>query len=184
VAIARALALNPDVVILDKAVSSLDVSIQAQIINLLKQLQNKLGLTYVFISHDLAVVRHISNEIAVMYLGRIVERGTVEQAFGRPAHPHTKALLAAIPRPSRGADGGERFLARGELPDPMHPPSGCKSRTRCQLLRDGCAGGDPALVRRDGLDHAVACLFPLTWDRTGSRSRRRPGQTGRGPTLS
>ncbi len=159
IAIARALALNPDVLILDEAVSALDVSIQAQVINLLKDLQARLSLTYVFISHDLSVVRHISDEVAVMYLGRVIEFGEVDQVFDTPAHPYTRALLDAIPRP-RGADE-ERFSAEGDLPDPMHPPSGCKFRTRCPLARPECAETDPALELRPRTDHRAACLFPL-----------------------
>ncbi|WP_043751388.1 ABC transporter ATP-binding protein [Pseudooceanicola atlanticus] len=163
IAIARALALNPDVLILDEAVSALDVSIQAQVINLLKDLQAELNLTYVFISHDLSVVRHISDEVAVMYLGRVIEAGKVDQVFDAPAHPYTKALLDAIPKPDRD-EAVERFTAEGDLPDPMRPPTGCKFRTRCPLAREACKGEDPELIARDGTDHPSACLFPLTRD--------------------
>jgi peptide/nickel transport system ATP-binding protein len=161
IAIARALALHPDVLILDEAVSALDVSIQAQVVNLLKELQAELHLTYVFISHDLSVVRHISDEVVVMYLGRVVEAGEVDQVFDRPAHPYTRALLDAIPNPGRRGDD-ERFSARGDLPDPMHPPTGCKFRTRCPLAREACAESDPELILREGTDHPSACHFPLT----------------------
>ena len=159
IAIARALALNPNVLILDEAVSALDVSIQAQVINLLKDLQARLNLTYIFISHDLSVVRHISDDVAVMYLGRVIEAGKVDQVFDAPAHPYTRALLEAIPNPGRA--GAQRFTAEGDLPDPMKPPSGCKFRTRCPLAQPACAGRDPELVIRPGTDHPAACIFPL-----------------------
>ena len=165
IAIARALALNPDVLILDEAVSALDVSIQAQVINLLKDLQAEMNLTYVFISHDLSVVRHISDEVAVMYLGRVIESGPVDRVFDTPAHPYTRALLDAIPRPDR-PEGAERFTAEGDLPDPMRPPSGCKFRSRCKLAREACAAEDPELITRPGTDHPTACLFPLTHEKT------------------
>ncbi|XDB00352.1 ABC transporter ATP-binding protein (plasmid) [Sulfitobacter sp. LCG007] len=160
IAIARALAVNPDVLILDEAVSALDVSIQAQVINLLKDLQARLNLTYVFISHDLSVVRHISDEVAVMYLGRVIEAGKVDEVFDAPAHPYTRALLDAIPNPARPR--AEGITAEGDLPDPIKPPSGCKFRTRCPLVQPICAERDPELVLRPGTDHPAACLFPLT----------------------
>jgi peptide/nickel transport system ATP-binding protein len=161
VAIARALALNPDVLILDEAVSALDVSIQAQIINLLRNLQNDLGLTYLFISHDLSVVRHISDEVAVMYLGRIIEHGPVRRVFEHPAHPYTQALLSSIPRPdASGKQTHSRIILSGDLPNPLSPPSGCTFRTRCFRAVEECARIEPELKARTAEDHLSACLFP------------------------
>jgi peptide/nickel transport system ATP-binding protein len=162
IAIARALALEPDVMILDEAVSALDVSVQAQVVNLLKSLQNRLGLTYLFISHDLAVIRHISDEIAVMYLGRFVEYATRERLFSAPAHPYTKALLSAVPKPDatrRGQD--ELIILSGDLPNPISPPSGCPFRTRCFKATDRCAAEMPELSPRTAPDHLTACHYAV-----------------------
>ena len=160
IAIARALALNPDVLILDEAVSALDVSIQAQVINLLKSLQADLGLTYVFISHDLSVVRHISDEVAVMYLGLIVEYGPAARVFEAPAHPYTQALLSAIPRRGHSESASSRIILKGDLPNPMSPPSGCAFRTRCFRAADACGRIEPELAARTEPGHLSACLFP------------------------
>ncbi len=157
IAIARALALKPDVLILDEAVSALDVSIQAQIINLLESLQKEFGLTYVFISHDLSVVRHIADEVAVMYLGRFIEYGPTEQIFNSPAHPYTQALLSAIPHMRRES---QRIILSGDLPNPMAPPSGCAFRTRCFRAQSECAAAEPPLLARTGDQHMSACYFP------------------------
>ncbi len=158
VAIARALALNPDILILDEAVSALDVSIQAQIINLLKSLQAEFLLTYIFISHNLAVVRHISDDVAVMYLGSVVEQGPVRQIFDSPAHPYTQALLSSIPKPEARADEGRIVLA-GDLPNPLAPPSGCTFRTRCFRATEECSRSEPALEARTAPDHLSACHY-------------------------
>jgi oligopeptide/dipeptide ABC transporter, ATP-binding protein, C-terminal domain len=158
IAIARSLALNPDVLILDEAVSALDVSIQAQVINLLLKLQKEMGLTYVFISHDLSVVRHISDEVMVMYLGRVIEQGATEDVFDRPAHAYTRALLAAIPQIG-GKPNTEGLIAKGDLPNPMNPPSGCTFRTRCPMAQPICAEKEPPLVDHGHLGHKAACHF-------------------------
>ncbi|MBT5265131.1 MAG: ABC transporter ATP-binding protein [Rhodospirillaceae bacterium] len=157
VGIARALALNPDFIICDEAVSALDVSIQAQIIRLLEDLREELGLTYLFIGHDLSVVRHICHRVAVMYLGRIVETAECDELFDNPKHPYTKALLEAvpIPDPKIEAERAHSFLA-GEVPSPMNPPSGCVFHPRCQLAVAGCREESPELIEY-GQGHWAAC---------------------------
>jgi peptide/nickel transport system ATP-binding protein len=158
IGIARALASNPSFVVCDEPISALDVSIQAQIINLLEALQDKLGLTYLFIAHDLSVVRHISDRVAVMYLGRIVEVTDWKSLYENPLHPYTKALLSAIPIPDPYVEEKrERIILKGDVPSPINPPAGCPFHPRCQLAIDECSQTVPPL-RRVAFKHEVACI--------------------------
>jgi oligopeptide/dipeptide ABC transporter ATP-binding protein len=159
--LARALILNPKVIVADEPVSALDVSIRAQVLNLMKRLQAAHSLSYVVISHDLAVVKYLADRIGVMYLGKMVEVGGGQDIYERPAHPYTAGLLEAIPVPEPEIEKAKRSAAvKGELPSPVDPPSGCRFRTRCPLAQDRCAVEEP-LLRRFGDDHVAACHFPL-----------------------
>ena len=157
IGIARALALQPDLIVCDEAVSALDVSVQAQVINLMEDLQDEFNLTYLFVAHDLSVVYHISDRIAVMYLGSLVEIGDADAVHHHPAHPYSRALISAVPQPEPDADR-QRVKLTGEIPTPTNKPSGCAFRTRCPMVRDECSTFDPALeVKETG--QAAACPY-------------------------
>ena len=157
IGIARALAVNPKFIVCDEAVSALDVSIQAQVINMFEDLQEKLGVAYLFIAHDLLVVRHISNRIAVMYLGKVVEIGDADEVYDHPIHPYTESLLSAVPIPDPViAKKSKRIVLTGDVPSPMHMPTGCPFRTRCRDATEQCAEVCPALEDK-GNGHMAAC---------------------------
>jgi len=165
IAMARALALRPRIVVADEPVSALDVSVQAQILNLMRSLQDRYGLTYVVISHDLSLLKYLTDRIGVMYLGRLVELGTSEEVYSAPRHPYTAGLISSIPVPDPGRERRKSSAALGgELPSAIDPPSGCRFRTRCPLVTDLCDEQTPVLEPSDGF-HAVACHYPLTGPR-------------------
>ncbi|GAA4070356.1 MULTISPECIES: ABC transporter ATP-binding protein [Streptomyces] len=176
IGIARGLALNPEIIICDEPVSALDVSVQAQVINLMEKLQNEFNLSYVFIAHDLSIVRHISDRVGVMYLGKMAEIGTDEQIYEHPTHPYTQALLSAVPVPDPDArEHRERIILTGDVPSPANPPSGCRFRTRCWKAEDRCSTEVPLLAipeRFQGLDspvaHESACHFAEEKDVVGA----------------
>ncbi|HYL51876.1 MAG TPA: ABC transporter ATP-binding protein, partial [Acidimicrobiia bacterium] len=173
IGIARALALKPDIIVCDEPVSALDVSVQAQILNLLEDMKARYGLTLIFIAHDLAVVKNVSDRVVVMYLGKVCEIGPPDDIYKQPAHPYTAALLAAIPVPDPDVRPDERPQVGGEIPSPVAPPSGCRFRTRCPKAQDKCAQEEPVITElRPG--QFVACHFPLA---PGETLPTRNGQT-------
>jgi oligopeptide/dipeptide ABC transporter ATP-binding protein len=170
IGIARAIALNPELIICDEPVSALDVSVQAQVINLLEDLQDRLGLTYLFISHDLSVVEHISDRVAVMYVGRVVEIGDTQDLFYNPQHPYTEALLSSLPQPDPRTRV-EVIPLKGDVPSPANPPSGCYFHTRCPYAQQKCSDETPLLrnvTGKDGKSHLAACHFSEELDLKGA----------------
>ncbi|HLX58616.1 MAG TPA: dipeptide ABC transporter ATP-binding protein [Ktedonobacteraceae bacterium] len=160
IAVARSLAINPELVIADEPVSALDVSIRAQVLNLLQSLQKEFNLTYLFISHDLSVVRHVADRIAVMYLGRIVEMSDRDELYSAPKHPYTRALLSAVPIPDPKIEKRrQRIILSGDLPSPIKLPSGCRFHTRCPMAQDICREVEPAFEAKEGREHYAACHF-------------------------
>jgi oligopeptide transport system ATP-binding protein len=173
IGVARALALHPRLVIADEPVSALDVSIRAQVINLLDDLQDELNLTYIFIAHDLGVVRHVSDRIAVMYLGKIVEISPAEDLYKRPIHPYTEALLSAVPIPDPDlSEQRTQIVLEGDVPSPISPPTGCRFHTRCRYATQICTDQEPPLVAHGNDGHMAACHHPLNADRSATADPR------------
>jgi oligopeptide transport system ATP-binding protein len=160
IAVARALSINPDFIVADEPVSALDVSVRAQVLNLLQRLQRQFNLTYLFVSHDLSVVRHVADRIAVMYLGRIVELADRDELYAAPQHPYTQALLSAVPIPDPKIEKHrQRVILSGDLPSPIHIPSGCRFHTRCPMAQQICREVEPTFDRKEGREHFAACHF-------------------------
>jgi peptide/nickel transport system ATP-binding protein len=171
IGVARALAVNPKLIVCDEPVSALDVSIQAQILNLLRRLQSEFHLTYVFISHDLSVIRQIADRVAVMYIGRVVELGDAEAIYSNPRHPYTAALLSAVPK--AGADGSRRIVLGGDVPSPVAPPHACVFHPRCVRFKEGHCDVEEPLLTSSGGGHLAACHYPLEhWPMTEEEMRR------------